>query len=65
MVFKQTQPKKTGQHHQKCYAELYIDDAVLGCPLSFDKELSDRPFVNWVAVESELVAKGILSSVNK
>lgn len=62
----QTNPtQKNWTTSPKCYAELYIDDAALGCPLSFDKELSDRPFVNWVAVESELVAKGILSSVNK
>jgi hypothetical protein len=35
----------------KCYAELYIDDAALGCPLKFDEAISDRPFVDWEKVE--------------
>ena len=34
----------------KVYANLYIDDAALGCPLIFNPELSDRPFVNWPEV---------------
>lgn len=35
----------------KCYAQLYIDDAALGCPLKMDTILSDKPFVNWQRVE--------------
>lgn len=35
----------------KAYGNLYIDDAALGCPLKFDKEISDRPFVDWIEVE--------------
>lgn len=35
----------------KCYAELYIDDAALGCPLKLDTKLCNRPFVNWQRVE--------------
>lgn len=31
----------------KVHANLYIDDAALGCPLIFDHAVSDRPFVNW------------------
>lgn len=54
---------------RKCYAQLYIDDAALGCPLVTpdmykNKELppaSDRPFVDWVAVRLMLIDKGILS----
>lgn len=34
----------------KCYAQLYIDDAALGCPLKTDPELSNRPFVDWEKV---------------
>jgi hypothetical protein len=34
----------------KAYAQLYIDDAALGCPLSWNPELSDRPFVRWEVV---------------
>lgn len=31
----------------KAYAQLYIDDAALGCPLAFNSELSERPYVDW------------------
>lgn len=44
----------------KIYANLYIDDAALGCPLKIDPELSDRPFVDWEAVEKLLIERGIL-----
>lgn len=43
----------------KCYAEMYIDDAALGCPLKFD-EKSARPYVDWDWVRRILVAKGLL-----
>lgn len=44
----------------KAYAQLYIDDAALGCPLTFDPKISDRPFVDWVKVREWLVKEGIL-----
>ena len=52
----------------KCYAELYIDDAALGCPLTIDVEMVGyeelrpigRPYVDWVKVEQMLEQKGIL-----
>ena len=44
----------------KCYAQIYIDDAALGCPLTFDKDLSDRPFVDWKKVREILVASGTI-----
>ena len=44
-----TQHTWTGS--KKCYANLYIDDAALGCPLSYDPELCKRPFVDWLAVD--------------
>jgi len=31
----------------KAYAQIYIDDAALGCPLKSDPALSDRPFADW------------------
>ena len=31
----------------KIYANLYIDDAALGCPLIEDKGISDKPFADW------------------
>jgi len=31
----------------KVYAQLYIDDAAFGAPLLFNKEISDRPYIDW------------------
>lgn len=44
----------------KCYANLYIDDAALGCPLIYNINISDRPFVDWEIVEQLLIIKRIL-----
>jgi hypothetical protein len=44
----------------KSYAELMIDDSALGCPLKWDKELSHRPFVDWLKVEGLLIEQRIL-----
>ena len=38
----------------KSYAELMIDDSSLGCPLRYDIDISNRPFVDWEAVEEAL-----------
>ena len=38
----------------KPYANIYIDDAALGCPIKYDKTLSDRPFVDWKVVKNLL-----------
>jgi len=38
----------------KCYAKLYIDDAALGAPLISNKEISERPFVDWFKVATML-----------
>ena len=43
----------------KQYAQMYIDDAALGCPLMYDWGI-ERPFVNWREVEEMLKEKGIL-----
>ena len=43
----------------KCYAELYIDDAALGCPLIYNR--ADRPFVDWFKVEKELTKKRLIN----
>jgi hypothetical protein len=40
---------------------LYIDDAALGCPLLYNPEISDKPFVDWVKVEEILTVTGVLS----
>lgn len=43
----------------KAYAQLYIDDAALGAPLK-RSELSDRPYIDWEAVETILEMDGVL-----
>lgn len=37
----------------KCYAQIYIDDAALGCPLRKGRKY-ERPYVNWYKVEKML-----------
>lgn len=43
----------------KAYAQLYIDDAALGCPLTTDLG-ETRPRVLWSQVAWELVKRGLL-----
>ncbi|WP_420149011.1 hypothetical protein [Spirosoma sp.] len=47
-----TQARWTGSN--KCYANVYIDDAALGCPLTQDESISKRPFVDWLEVDKLL-----------
>ena len=47
--------QKTWTTSPKSYAELMIDDSALGCPLKFDQEISNRPFVDWDIIEQYLV----------
>lgn len=55
----QTNPtQKEWTESPKCYAHAYIDDAAIGCPLTYPA--SGRPYVNWEFVEIELINKGIL-----
>jgi len=48
----------TWTHSPKCYANLYIDDAALGCPLIYPK--GGRPYVDWEKVREELKTQGII-----
>lgn len=43
----------------KCYAQLYIDDAALGCPLIYPIG-GKRPYVDWKEVEKILTEKEII-----
>ena len=45
----------------KVYAQVYIDDAALGCPLKFEPSFSNRPFVDWREVTKYLTARGLLT----
>ena len=49
----------------KCYAQLYIDDAALGAPLTRDKDISDRPFIDWQSVEAICEMDCVLKSTNE
>lgn len=44
----------------KIYANLYIDDTGLGCPLKIDKSISQKPFVDWEKARKLLVDKRII-----
>ena len=44
----------------KAYGQIIIDDAALGCPLKFDENISQRPFVCWETVSAHLVKLGCL-----
>lgn len=44
----------------KAYAQLYIDDAALGIPLTVEPCLSERPFVDWQRVEQLLIERGVI-----
>lgn len=47
----------------KVYADIYIDDAALGCPLVYPD--GERPYVDWVEVEKILERNGLLKSGKK
>lgn len=52
--------QKTWTTSIKVYANIYIDDAALGVPLLFDEKISDRPYVDWIAVEQLLKERKVL-----
>src|ERR1044072_2947326 len=54
---------------RKVFAQKYIDDAAIGCPLIYnvdgefyedDMPIHDRPYVDWVEIRYELELAGIL-----
>lgn len=48
----------------KAYAQLYIDDAALGAPLTRKfqgQEIHHRPFIDWIVVLNTLVSDGIIT----
>lgn len=55
----QENPNNNWSDSPKAYANLYIDDSALGCPLV--EPFGRRPFVDWNAVESSLISRGVLS----
>jgi hypothetical protein len=59
-AIQQNPTQKNWTTSPKCYAELYIDDAALGCPLIHPIPPSERPFVDWEEVEQILKQKGVI-----
>jgi hypothetical protein len=52
--------KATGwTNSNKQYAQMYIDDAALGCPLMYDWGI-EKPYVDWVEVEKSLTKMGLI-----
>lgn len=51
--------QKEWSQSPKVYADVYIDDSALGCPLKFRDGIR-RPFVDWVKVRELLVRDGFL-----
>lgn len=51
-------PTQSWTKSPKVYANLYIDDAALGCPLIVNNK--DRPYVDWPTVENKLESMGII-----
>jgi hypothetical protein len=44
----------------KVYAQIYIDDAALGCPIRENPRMGGRPYVDWHAVGRLLRKRGAL-----
>lgn len=58
--FNQNPTQSSWTSSPKVYAQIYIDDAALGCPLKWDTFLSKRPFVDWEKVKEMLKDRGVL-----
>ena len=57
-----TNPTQSGwTTSPKVYANLYIDDAAMGCFLSYNPELSNRPYVNWKKTAMYFHATGLIT----
>lgn len=55
----QNNPHNDWSDSPKAYANLYIDDLALGCPLLHPVH-GGRPYIDWGAVEKMLTDKGVL-----
>ena len=45
----------------KVYAQLYIDDAAMGCFLNYDPNFHSRPYVDWKETTNYLHARGLIT----
>ena len=55
----QNPEQKTWTQSAKVYADIYIDDSALGCPIRFINGVR-RPVVNWQKVREQLVYDRVL-----
>lgn len=51
-------PHQTWSDSRKIFADMYIDDANIGCPLVYKE--GERPYVDWDEIENELIVRGII-----
>lgn len=57
----QTNPtQKEWTTSPKAYGQIIIDDAALGCPLKYNFEFAERPYVDWKVVRDVLKWGGVL-----
>ena len=47
----------------KQYAQIYIDDAALGCPILYNPSFHSRPYVNWDRVGEILEQTGLIKKL--
>jgi hypothetical protein len=53
-------PQQNWTTSKKQHANIYIDDAALGCPLMYKPSFFDTPFADWNRIEKLLEARGVI-----
>lgn len=53
--------QKSWTDSPKVYANLYIDDAAMGCFLCYDPNFHSRPYVDWKETTRYLHARGLIT----
>jgi hypothetical protein len=56
----QNPTQKEWTESPKAYANIYIDDLAIGCPLIHNKEIHHLPFVDWHEVSQRLISIGAI-----
>jgi len=52
--------QKSWTNSPKSHADLIIDDTAIGCPLVYNWEYSNNPYIDWVKMEALLIKSNIL-----
>lgn len=53
-------PEQHWSSSPKAYAQVYVDDAALGCPLIMNKDFHSQPYVDWKKVEEMLLQEELI-----